>query len=47
LLAVVVLRVSYGKINRQRERDSDGITRLSDEELSDLGDRAPTFRYML
>jgi MFS family permease len=47
LLAVIVLRVSYGKINRQRERDSDRISALSDEELSDLGDRAPTFRYML
>jgi MFS family permease len=47
LLAVIVLRVSYGEINRQRERDSDRISALSDEELSDLGDRAPTFRYML
>jgi MFS family permease len=46
LLAVVVLRTSYGKINRQRDRDGDA-SGLSDEELSDLGDRAPTFRYML
>jgi sugar phosphate permease len=47
LIAVVVLRVSYGKINRERNRDADGSPQLSDEELSNLGDKAPTFRYML
>jgi sugar phosphate permease len=47
LAAVVALRVNYGRINKQRDRDADSMLQLSDEELSDLGDRAPTFRYML
>jgi hypothetical protein len=47
LIAVVVLRVTYGKINEKREREDIRGLQYSDEELSELGDRAPTFRYQL
>jgi hypothetical protein len=46
LVAVVVLRTTYQKINerRERERMEGGF---SNKEMSEMGDRAPTFRYML
>ena len=45
LCAVMVLRLSYRGINAKRERmGSEGGT---DTEMSELGDKAPTFRYML
>lgn len=47
LIAVVVLRLSYGRINAKRDKMGVNASELSDSELSDLGDRAPTFRYML
>jgi hypothetical protein len=47
LIADVVLRVTYGKINEKRESEGFRGAQYSDEELSDLGDRAPTFRYQL
>lgn len=47
LIAVVLLRISYGRINAKRDKMGVGASDLSNEELSDLGDRAPTFRYML
>jgi hypothetical protein len=48
LSAVVVLRVSYQRINARRdEQGATDHSRLTDAELSDMGDRAPTFRYML
>ena len=48
-LAIAV--VTYTKINRgrdriQREMEEQGIT-LSAEEIRELGDRAPDFRYTL
>jgi hypothetical protein len=45
LLAVVVLRMNYVRINKKRDRD--GSEGKSDAEMSELGDKAPTFRYML
>lgn len=46
MCACLVLRLSYGRINAKRESrgEADG---LSDSELADLGDNAPTFRYTL
>jgi MFS family permease len=46
LVAVIVLRTAYQKINERREREGmeDGF---SNKEMSDMGDRAPTFRYIL
>lgn len=44
LVAVVVLRANYARINKKRDRDGSEGT---DAELSELGDKAPTFRYML
>lgn len=46
LIAVLALRLNYARINKKR--DEIGIPDgLSDEKLSSLGDRAPTFRYQL
>ena len=45
MLAVLLLRFSYTRINKKR--DSEGVSALSEAEMSDLGDRAPTFRYVL
>jgi MFS family permease len=46
LVAVIVLRTAYQKINERREREGmEGG--FSNKEMSDMGDRAPTFRYML
>ena len=44
--AVVGLRVSYGVINAKREK-SEETEKLTEEELADLGDKSPTFRYTL
>jgi hypothetical protein len=43
LFAVVVLRMSYARINK---RDRQGTEGLSLATMSDIGDKAPTFRYM-
>lgn len=47
LVATFAQRAIYAMINRNRERQEQQGLRLSDNELSDLGDRAPTFRYNL
>jgi MFS family permease len=47
LISVVVLRLNYARINRQRDRDASQGGELSDEEIARMGDRAPTFRYTL
>ncbi|OAX83846.1 hypothetical protein ACJ72_01776 [Emergomyces africanus] len=46
LLAVVVLRISYQRINKHREIQVVENNYTPDE-LSKMGDRAPTFKYML
>jgi hypothetical protein len=46
LIAIVIIRYKYKKINKQREEEMLTCT-LTDAELSELGDRAPTFRYKL
>ena len=48
LLAITVLRLNYQKINKKR--DTLLTQEYSDMEISkmsDMGDRAPTFRYVL
>lgn len=46
LVAVVILRVNYKRINRKR--DEIGIKgTLSNMEMSEMGGRAPTFRYVI
>jgi hypothetical protein len=47
LIAVVALRLSYDRINKKREALNVTEEEFSDAQLSDLGDRAPTFRYQL
>jgi hypothetical protein len=46
LCACVALRLNYGRINAKRARsgEAEGLT---DEQLADLGDKSPTFRYTL
>ncbi|KFY39589.1 hypothetical protein V495_05870 [Pseudogymnoascus sp. VKM F-4514 (FW-929)] len=47
LIGVVILRLNYARINRKRDLLMDDGAELTDNEISDLGDRAPTFRYQL
>lgn len=44
LIAVVILRINYTRINKRREAEMETTT-LTDAQLSEMGDRAPTFRY--
>jgi len=47
LIAAVVLILSYAAVNKQRSRRlAEGEDVLSNEELSSMGDKAYTFRYM-
>lgn len=46
LFAVLFLRFNYGRINKKRELEGNERG-FNVEELSRMGDRAPTFRYML
>jgi hypothetical protein len=45
LLAAIAMRIVYARINKKRDRvmDDGPIT----QDVGFLGDRAPTFRYML
>ena len=45
LLAIVALRLNYGRINSKR--DAEPLEECSEEDMSVLGDKAPTFRYIL
>ena len=45
LLSVLFLRFNYARINKKRDRAE--IVHQTEEEMSQLGDRAPTFRYVL
>lgn len=47
LIAVNVLRWRYKSINKAREQQHDAGSNLTEEELAELGDRAPTFRYQI
>lgn len=47
LISVVILRLNYARINRKRDLLMDDGAELTDNDISDLGDRAPTFRYQL
>lgn len=45
LLAIVALRLNYQRMNHKR--DAEPVEDCSLEEMSVLGDKAPTFRYIL
>ena len=45
LVGVIVLRVTYARINEKRSHEEVG--HLTEAELSKMGDKAPTFRYSL
>lgn len=47
IIAALILVTSYTRINRSRERKlAAGRSVFTSEELSAMGDRADTFRYM-
>ncbi|KAL1991065.1 hypothetical protein VTN49DRAFT_5569 [Thermomyces lanuginosus] len=45
LIAVAVMRLSYQRINRRREQMGTG--NLTEEEMTRMGDKSPSYRYML
>ena len=45
MIAVVAMRFNYRRINKKRDRLH--VVQYSDTDMSRLGDRAPTFRYVL
>ncbi|EFE43420.1 hypothetical protein TRV_01805 [Trichophyton verrucosum HKI 0517] len=45
VISAIFMREAYKRVNAKRERE--GTRGLSDQELSELGDKAPTFRYTL
>ena len=45
LIAVVILRIAYQKINKKRAEEGTGL--LTPEEMSHMGDRSPAFKYSL
>lgn len=44
-VSIIVLRLSYQRVNRIR--DERGTAGLTLQEMGKMGDRAPTYRYML
>ena len=45
IIATLVLRFGYDRVNKRRE--AKGTEGMTDQELSDLGDKSPSFRYVL
>jgi hypothetical protein len=45
IIAVVVLRLNYQRINRKRERMD--LSQYDSYQMARMGDRSPMFRYML
>jgi MFS family permease len=45
IIAVLVLRFGYDRVNKKR--DAKGTGTLTELEMSDLGDKSPSFRYVL
>ena len=48
IIAAILLVLGYGAVNKKRsdELEERGVGTFSNEELSALGDKAVTFRYM-
>jgi hypothetical protein len=47
LISAIVMRFLYKRVNKKRtEETANGVT-LSTHEIADLGDRAPTYQYVL
>jgi hypothetical protein len=45
IFATVALRMGYDRVNKKRE--AKGTGELTQQELSELGDKSPSFRYVL
>ncbi|ORX68642.1 MFS general substrate transporter [Linderina pennispora] len=46
-VATLAMRVSLQTSNRRREKNPQDISQMTSEEIADLGDRHPNFRYRL
>ncbi|KAK5096206.1 hypothetical protein LTR24_002611 [Lithohypha guttulata] len=46
-IALNVLRFLYTKENKARLHRQEAVANMTEEELADMGDRSPTFRYQL
>jgi MFS family permease len=47
LFAMILYYIICRRINSKRDSEAERVTRLTSEELVDLGDKAPSFRYAL
>lgn len=49
IIAAVVLRIVYGKINKKRDESTEEEVkqRYTDEQLLDMGDKSPLYRYVV
>lgn len=45
IIAVLILRIGYQRANAKRDREGTG--ELTEEEMSHMGDKAPSFRYTM
>lgn len=45
--AVNILRFTYTRINKTRDGQHELVASMTEEELAEMGDRSPSFRYRL
>lgn len=46
-IALNILRFLYKKENKARLLRQEAVANMTEEELADMGDRSPTFKYQL
>lgn len=49
IIAAAILRVVYGKINKKRDESTEEEVRqrYTDDQLLDMGDKSPLYRYVV
>lgn len=47
LVSMATYYIICTKVNAKREAEADRVLQYTDEELLDMGDKAPTYRYKL
>lgn len=49
IITAAVLRVVYGRLNKKRDQQTEEEVRqrYTDEELLDMGDKSPLYRYVV
>lgn len=45
ILALILMRLCYSRINAKRDHEGTGA--LTEQEMSEMGDKAPNYRYTL